>query len=91
MKRTSHLIFAYQDQSISQYLRIQPSEYVGFLYAGWWKEREREKGEEENPFTPPLLHKGSLCWLVERERGKSVESKIDSKIFRVLPLYLGVL
>jgi hypothetical protein len=21
-------------------VNIQPSEYVGFLYAGWWKERE---------------------------------------------------
>jgi hypothetical protein len=28
------------------YLRIHPSEYVGFPYAGWW--RERGNGKEEN-------------------------------------------
>jgi hypothetical protein len=28
----------------SQYLRIQPSEYVGFPYAGWWRKREGREG-----------------------------------------------
>jgi hypothetical protein len=36
----------------------------------WLVEREREKGERENPFTPSPLHEGFLCWLVERERRK---------------------
>jgi hypothetical protein len=27
----------------SQYLGIQPSEYAGFPYASWWKEREGNK------------------------------------------------
>jgi hypothetical protein len=26
----------------SQYLRIEPSEYVGFPYADWWRDMERE-------------------------------------------------
>jgi hypothetical protein len=52
-----------------QYLWVQPSEYVDFPYAGWWKER----GKEENPFTPSPLHKGILCWLVEKEIGKGKE------------------
>jgi hypothetical protein len=70
MKRTNHLIFGYQDRSISQYLRIQPSEYVDFPYAGWWKEREGKRRERFHS----LLHScmrgpewNSLCWLVESE------------------------
>jgi hypothetical protein len=54
-----------------------------------------------NPFTPPPLQRApewiSLCWLVERERGKGkeescplVESKINSKILRVSPYILEV-
>jgi hypothetical protein len=39
----------------SQYLRIEPSEYVGFLYAGWWKDRDG-KGREK---TVSPLHEGS--------------------------------
>jgi hypothetical protein len=35
---------------LSHYLRIQPSEYVGFLYVSWWRERERKRGEEQLPF-----------------------------------------
>jgi hypothetical protein len=57
MKRTSHIIFGQQDQSISQHLRIQPSEYAGFPMLAGGK-RERERGEE-NPFTLPPLHEGS--------------------------------
>jgi hypothetical protein len=33
----------------SQYLRTQPSDYVGFPYGGWWREREeRERGRGES-------------------------------------------
>jgi hypothetical protein len=35
-----------QNQSISQYLRIQPRKYGGFPYVGCWKEREGREGKK---------------------------------------------
>jgi hypothetical protein len=40
-----------QDQNTSQYLRIQPSEYVGFPYVDWWKERGKGRGKSIHPPT----------------------------------------
>jgi hypothetical protein len=34
------LLFWGAGSKYKHYLRIEPSEYVGFPYAGWWKERE---------------------------------------------------
>jgi hypothetical protein len=42
-------------------VKIQTSEYVGFPYTGWWKEREG-KGRKKSILLrviPPPLHKGS--------------------------------
>jgi hypothetical protein len=71
MKRTRHLILVKQDQSMSQHLRTHPREYVGFPYAGWWKEGEgKERGRIHSPLHPCTRAPewNFLCWLVtERE------------------------
>jgi hypothetical protein len=60
-----------QAQSISQYLRMQPSEYVeyvGFPYDGWWREREEKEKrkvallERENESFQDLWSIPLLSW-----------------------------
>jgi hypothetical protein len=50
----------------SQYLRIQPSEHVGFPSDGWWKEREGKGRREIHSTLHPCMRAPewiSLCWL----------------------------
>jgi hypothetical protein len=52
----------------SQYLKIQPREYVGFPFAGWWKEGEgKEKGEIHSPLHP-CMRASCAGWWGGRER-----------------------
>jgi hypothetical protein len=71
MKRTTHLILVSRIKASPIHLSIQPNEYVGFPYAGWWKEGEG-KGRERihSPLHPctTVPEWNSLCWLVEYER-----------------------
>jgi hypothetical protein len=42
----SVIVFRLTGSKHSQYLRKQPSKYVGFPYAGWWREKERQRETE---------------------------------------------
>jgi hypothetical protein len=61
------IFFRVAGSKYSQYLRIQPSAYVGLLYAGWW----RGKGKRE------------FCPLRERENILDSEASLSTWFCRM--------
>jgi hypothetical protein len=71
MSHEENILFWLAGQSISQHLRIQPSKYVVFPYAGWWKAAEgKERGESTHPSTPAQGRLSGILYLAGgEERG----------------------